>query len=292
MISLKEDMDLFIQSTSSERQSSFMHPSSAASECRRKLWLDFRNVFQEKKSASQLKRFQTGKVYEARIVGLINQMSNWKIRDCQKEIKIGITKGFIDGIVVHSNIEYLLEIKSLKEKYYNQLVKKGIKEYSTVYYAQVQIYMRETGLKKCIFIVVNKNNDEFYEEIIDYDEAAASMYVKRLEQIAYVNEIPAMVSQNPTYFGCKMCDHYKFCHEKTQIVPTCRACVNFTVKDNVGYCNEYQKPIPIEFQHKRQTGTECKSFCIHPDLKHASTELDKIEKEVTALFGSGVKRII
>jgi hypothetical protein len=104
--------------------------------------------------------------------------------------------------------------------------------------------------------------------------------------------MPAMISQNPAYYVCKMCDHYKFCHEKTQIVPTCRGCINFAVKDGVGYCRKFEKPIPIEFQHKRQTGTECKEFCVHPDMKHNSSEFDKVEEEVSALFGSGVKRII
>ena len=291
MISLKKDIDQSIELSHKERLNTGMHPSSAAYECKKRLWLDFRNTKQEKFSGRKLRLFETGHVYESRIISYINNLPHCEVVDSQKRVQEGIIRGNIDGIVLVSGNKYLLEIKTSAQKYFVKLPKVGVKEAFIKHYIQMQIYMHLLGLKKAIYICVNKNTDEIYEEVLDFDEAQAKMYIHRIREIAHLDTVPDKISENPAYFLCKQCPYQKFCHEGEQITPTCRGCKNFSLKDDTAHCSSFEKAIPIEFQHKKQDGIICKSFEVHPDLKYSDSKFDELERDISKYFGSGASRV-
>lgn len=292
MIDIKGQIDKCIELEFKPRLNTGMHPSSAAHDCKRKLWLDFRNVKLEKFDGRKLRIFETGNIYESRVISYINKLNEWKVTDAQRRIEIGVIRGNIDGILESNGTKYVLEVKSSAQKYFSKLSKSNVKEAFLSHYIQVQIYMKALDIKKAIYLCVNKNTDEIYQEIIDLDEAQAGMYINRISEIAHLKEIPEKISENPSYFVCKMCPHTKFCHEGSQILPTCRGCLNFELKENTANCSFHSKTIPISFQHKKQDGVLCKGFEVREDLKFNFPEADRLESEINKYFGSDAKRIV
>lgn len=292
MIKLSEEINKIIELDQDTRLNTGMHPSAAATDCKRCLWLKFRNVKKERFDGRRLRIFETGNIYESRIISYINNLNNWEVRDCQKSIESGIVRGNIDGIAVNNGIKYLLEIKTSAQRYFSKLLKSGVKEAFIKHYIQIQIYMMLLGLKKTIYLCVNKNTDEIYEEIVELDESQANMYIHRIKEIAYEDSIPDKISENPAYFICKSCPYHKFCHEGEQIMPTCRGCESFYLEDDKGKCRSFERFIPIEFQHKKQNGLLCKRFTVHPDLKYSDCKIDKLESDIKKYFGDESKRVL
>jgi hypothetical protein len=63
-----------------------------------------------------------------------------------------------------------LEVKSANDKRFKELVKlESYEEWSETYRWQIHAYMGALGLEMCMVVVVNKNTNEVYEEIIDYN---------------------------------------------------------------------------------------------------------------------------
>lgn len=80
--------------------------------------------------------------------------------------------GAIDGIVEFEGTEYLLDIKTINQYWWNRL-----EEVSKTYLVQMTFYMYLTGYRKGLFLYVNKNSSEmtFYE--VSYDEALLNDFI-------------------------------------------------------------------------------------------------------------------
>ena len=297
---ISKQIDIAIQKGRAARFNSSSHPSSAGHECPRKLWLDYRNVSFKKIPSRMLRIFETGNIYEARGVSYINDAHGMKVKDQQKEFKDGIARGFIDGIVEFDGPEedWLLEIKSSKETYFNQIKKHGVKEKKLEHYVQCQIYMHWTGLNKCLYMIINKNTDDIHFEVLDYEKSLAGMYLQRIKSEPLKTEMPDGISDNPTYYLCKLCPHYDFCHFSKAAIPTCRTCKNYVPSEEGGKCGEKKNAIiPIEFQHKIQSGLKnekgktCGKFVMDREFMSTDKSLLEVEAEVKAVFGDGAKRV-
>lgn len=143
----------------------------------------------------------------------------------------------------------LLECKTYNDKRFKILAAKGVLSSDLGYYNQMQTYMKQHNLKWALFIAVNKNDDELHAEVVYYREEIAEAYYDRAEKLIECREAPARISNDPSWFKCKMCDYREICHKGAAPMKNCRTCVFSQATDGGRfYCNQFMNVIPEEFE--------------------------------------------
>jgi hypothetical protein len=133
----------------------------------------------------------------------------------------GFIAGHVDGII-HSGpdcISYpcLWECKTLGSKGWNKVNKEKVKKAYPVYYGQMQIYMAYMELDEnpALFTALNADTMELYHEAVPFDQQAAQSLsdkgVRVIEACLAGEKLPRL-SDDPTWFQCKMCPYQERCH--------------------------------------------------------------------------------
>ena len=248
--------------------------SLAGHYCERYIWLSFRWAIKPKFSGRIKRLYRRGRNEEKTVVSdLLSVGFSVDTHINGKQFSINLAphvSGSVDGIINRGITEnqtdkYLLEIKTHGDKSFKTLLKNGVQSDKPQHYAQMQIYMIALKLTRALYYAINKNDDTIYTEIIEYNDNLAVSLRDRAARIALTERLPAPISTNPSWYQCKMCDMYDFCH-KTKMTDSvnCRTCAHSTPCDDGQWrCARYKskKPIPVEFQR-----TGCASHVIHPDL--------------------------
>ena len=262
------------------RIAQIMGASDIGHECDRFLWLKFRSVVMPKKIDGRMMRlFARGKREEPVVIGFLQNIGcvlDAMPEGKQKYIDIGLfVGGYADGVILVGVPEapqtpHLLEIKTHNDKSFKELQKKGVRGSKPLHWAQCQTYMLGLGLTWALYIAVNKNNDEYYAERLEYSKEAAGQIVTRGQTLALETRLPGGISTNPTWFQCKFCDFYDFCHGTGASIETrrhCRSCEHITpVIDSDGktgtwFCKLYGENPPKDFLEKG-----CPSWELHGDV--------------------------
>lgn len=242
--------------------------SQIGSECSKMLWLSFRwtvpSKFEmptnSKKTAGQmLKLFERGQDEEARFirdlerVGIEVQSFEEDGSQIRTDLLAGHFGGNVDGIgkgfLEAPKSNHVIEYKTHNDKSFQHLKKNGVQVSKPTHYAQMQIYMLGLGISRAFYFAVNKNDDELYQERIEFDEIYASSLLKRAEDIIFSMAPVAGVSDRPEYYMCKMCRYTKVCHKKEKPIRNCRTCAHSTPLKNGGWkCEEFDKSLTKEMQ--------------------------------------------
>jgi hypothetical protein len=128
----------------------------------------------------------------------------------------------------------------------------------------MQVYMHGTDIDRALYVAVCKDDDRIYTERVKYDKALAEKLVERGQRLALDDRMPPPISTDPSWYQCKFCDAYEFCHStKTTKHVNCRTCAHSTAKaDSTWRCERHDADgIPVEFQR-----SACDSHVLHPDL--------------------------
>jgi hypothetical protein len=139
----------------------------------------------------------------------------------------GKVKGHIDGVIIgapkHLGFQFpmLWECKSLNEKSWKDVVKKGLAISKPIYAAQVTIYQAYMegsieGISKnpALFTAINKNTAEVHFELVPFDKALAQKSSDRAVMIlraTEAHELLPRIANDPTYFECKFCPWQQRC---------------------------------------------------------------------------------
>ena len=169
--------------------------------------------------------------------------------------------GSIDGVInlnPHFDAWALLEFKTHNQKSFNEL-KKGVKSSKPAHYAQMQMYMGKMNLGYALYCAINKNDDKFYFEIVDFSKEYFNRYMMRAELVLDSNKPLDRISNKKSWHECKICDHFKVCHEQGEMVKSCRTCKfsksdklsgewvcgkhnkNLTKNDQIAYCSDFSE---------------------------------------------------
>lgn len=147
----------------------------------------------------------------------------------------GHWKGHCDGEAISaSDIDqkFLVEFKTHNDKNFKALKKDGVRKAYPGHYGQCMSYMGYLELPFCFYLAYNKNDSEYYYEIIYFDEEAFSEYKrKEVEIITSDALLPRIGNNTASWFECKMCDARSTCFGRTAIPITCRTCKNVDVLD-------------------------------------------------------------
>jgi hypothetical protein len=177
----------------------------------------------------------------------------------------GSVDGIIEGGVPGAEkARHIAEFKTHAKKSFVDMEKKGVKASKPMHWAQMQIYMAGTRIKRALYLAVCKDDDKIYTERVKYDKDAAQTLLARGKRITLADRMPDPLSTNASWYQCKFCPAHSFCFERrmTQHM-NCRTCAHSTPEDDATWsCARWDaKDIPADFQRKG-----CESHVLHPDL--------------------------
>lgn len=197
-----------------------MGGSILGEECDRKLYYSYKKPFIVKDARVQ-RIFDMGNIIEDYLIKLLKE-AGITVYDLDKNgEQFGFVDeeiaGHIDGVLVgipEFDDPVLSEFKSAKNSTFNQFKKNGVREVNNNYYVQTQVYMNKLKLKACLFIVMNKDTQELYTELIHYNKEIAEIYITRGKDIARATELPSRLYAKKTFYRCRFCDFSEECWEE------------------------------------------------------------------------------
>lgn len=226
--------------------------------CERALFYDFRWVTRAKHEGRLLRLFETGQLEEARLVLNLRRVGATVLEvdpDTGRQFRVqahgGHFGGSLDGVAINlleaPKTWHVLEFKTHSNKSFNELVAKTVRESKPQHFAQMQIYMHLMGMTRAMYMAVNKDNDDLYIERVEVDTKYAKGLLAKAERIIFAKDAPPRISDDPTWYQCRMCDHAPVCHGSAPGPSTaeinCRTCLHSSPVEGGWQCERHQKKL-------------------------------------------------
>tara|TARA_B100000749_G_scaffold280793_1_gene278842 strand:+ start:19174 stop:20466 length:1293 start_codon:yes stop_codon:yes gene_type:complete len=270
----------------SEPARGYLGASSIGIECSRELWYSFRKCSEPSFDGRMYRLFNRGHKEEARFVEELRGIgcevhefdengNQFKVIACDGHF-LGHTDGAVLGLLEAPKTWHLLEMKTSSSKIFARIKSKGIEKEKPQHLAQMQVYMHLTGLKRALYLVVNKDTDELYSERVRYDSVRAKGYIDKAQSIIDASSPPARISEKVDSFACKFCDARELCHGVSEVavkVPAihCRNCSHSTpISDGKWRCDHHSKEID---------GTPCEDHIFLPGLINFAEPTDSFSNK-------------
>jgi CRISPR/Cas system-associated exonuclease Cas4 (RecB family) len=133
----------------------------------------------------------------------------------------GRIRGHIDGVIIGGpevglSWPALFEHKALNQKSWIDLVKRGLRQSKPIYFAQCQLYMAYMELEVALVTAMNKNTQELYHEVVEFEPAEAQRLSDKAADILRAieaNELPPRTANAPDFYLCRMCPYARRCWE-------------------------------------------------------------------------------
>jgi hypothetical protein len=182
-----------------------------------------------------LRLFNRGHLEEPRFIAALQTIGVkiYQVDENGKQFRISDCDGHFggsgDGVAVGlpdlpNNLPALLEFKTHNKKSFEALIKVGVKKQKPEHYIQMQIYLKKMGLSVALYGAVNKNDDDFYLELVGIDNETAEKNIERAKTIIVANAAPKKINTSPGWLACAWCDHKPVCHFKAAPALNCRSC--------------------------------------------------------------------
>lgn len=206
--------------------------------CERFLWLTFRWVDAKKFPGRMLRLFETGQLEEQRVARNLRRIGvelhtetpdgkQWRVSSLGGHFA-GSMDGAGRGFPEAPKTWAVWECKTSNTKGFKELQEKGLQKAKPQHYAQVTIYMGETGMDRAMYTCVCKETDEIYTEWVHFDPVEFARLRARAERVINANEPPLRCSNDPSWYVCKMCDFHEHCHGEAAPAVNCRTCAHST----------------------------------------------------------------
>jgi len=241
-------------------------------ECDRALWYDFRWTTVARHPGRLLRLFETGQLEEARIVRNLRRTGATVLevdpetgRQWRVQAHGGHFGGSLDAVALNlleaPKTWHVLEFKTHAAKSFVDLVAKGVQKSKPQHFAQMQTYMRLTGMTRAMYLAVNKDNDDLYVERVEADGDFADRLLAKAGRIIFAARPPERISEDPAWYQCRLCNHADVCRHELFAAVNCRTCLGATPVDGGWQC---------ERQERSLSEAEQRSGCTHhlyiPDL--------------------------
>ena len=211
--------------------------SEIGKECARALWYKFRWAKRPAFSGRMYRLFDRGHREEDALAFFLRQagvmIKTVTALGDQKRISAlgghfgGSLDGAMTGIPGHEGEWMVAEFKTHSNKSFTKLVKERVRRAKPEHYAQMQIYMHMTGLKKAGYLSVNKDNDELYFEVIEHSESFCDGLMEKAARIIEADVPPDRIA-GPDFYICRWCDFKDICHGQDLPERNCRTCIHST----------------------------------------------------------------
>ena len=232
-------IDAWRVGTADQEPRAHLGASAIGHRCERRLWYAFRWVGRETFDARMLRLFDRGQREEATFVEELRGAgvevlevdpstgSQFSFKAAGGHMG-GSLDGVAKGIPDSPSLWHVLEFKTHSAKSFADLQKKGVKASKPLHYAQMQAYMRMSGLTRALYLAVNKDTDEVYGERVKLDAAFAASLFEKAERVVFASEPLPGISSDPAWFECKFCPAARVCHGNALPEVSCRTCLHAT----------------------------------------------------------------
>lgn len=245
--------------TDEDGHRSHMGASLIGGECARSIWYNFRWATKSNFGGRLLRLFNRGHMEEGRFISMLLGIgcTIYQQDENGEQFRIshadghfgGSGDGVCEGCPDVPDQPVLLEFKTSGDKPFQELVKKGVRDAKFEHYVQMNIYMHKMGLAVALYMVVNKNNDELYGEIVTYDRAVAEQFLERGSLLIASDTPPEKLSESPGFWKCRFCDHKEVCHLSRAPDRNCRTCAHsVTAEAGSWRCTYHDKTLSKEEQ--------------------------------------------
>lgn len=250
--------------------------SGIGKKCSRDIWMDWRWVSRVRFPGRVLRLFDTGNHAEARFVADLRRIGV-TVHDVDpatgeqivvRDTETGHFGGSMDGVAVGfleaPKAWHVCEFKTHSAKSFADLKKNGVMVSKPQHYAQMQSYMHLEGIDRAFYLAVNKDTDELHGERIRYDAAFGARMVAKAAAIVRSKQPPPRITEDPSWFECRFCDHHPVCHMGKLPEHNCRTCLHSTPTDGGEWvCERKGKHISTEEQRQG-----CYEHLIIPGMIH------------------------
>ncbi len=257
---ISKAVDAAIVADNTEGYRSHLGASVIGNECLRYLFYHFRWMHRETFSAQMLRLFQVGHGLETRVRYWLTKIGFEFIDELdatQTQVRFSAINGHfggsVDGIFIAPlwgiPESTLLECKTSKTgSEFDGLAKKGMRQHKEQHFIQNSTYGKGLGLKNVLYVCEDKNDSEWYFELLPLDEPTADAAYKKAEFIILeAKEPPQKISNKRNFFKCNMCSMQGICHDGLPTDINCRSCMNATpAPEGQWYCNHWNQTIPKE----------------------------------------------
>lgn len=255
---IEKDIDQWCQAQYDDGPRSHLGASIIGHECERYIWFSFRWMYYQLFSGRMQRLFQRGHLEEYRIFQWLEGIG-FKTKAVQldgKQIRIVFAEGHgggsTDGIGIlperyGSFQPILLEMKTQKDKKFNILQGSGVQKEKPMHYTQASVYGRRLGIHYCLYIAVNKEDDDLDVEVIELDWDLADAEINKAEKIINSHFPPPRISENPSFWKCKFCPAVGICHLGAPVMKNCRSCYFAEAMPDAQWkCHKWNAIIPPE----------------------------------------------
>jgi hypothetical protein len=230
-------------------------------QCERYLWNVFRWVDAKKFPGRLLRLFETGQNEEARMAKNLRRIGvdlhtetpdgkQWRVSDIG-----GHFGGSLDGAGIGfpeaPKTWAVWECKTSNTKGFKELLAKGLQAAKPQHYAQVIIYCGYTGMDRAMYTCVCKETDEIFTEWVRFDPVEFAKLKARAERVIRAAEPPMKISNDPSWWTCKMCSFHENCHGNKPPKANCRTCCHSTPElngDSRWSCAHHKADLPMTAQ--------------------------------------------
>lgn len=253
--------------------------------CERALWFDFRWVTKAFFEGRMLRLFETGQLEEARLVRNLRATGATVLDldpDTGRQFRVSAVDGHFGGsldaiaigILEAEKTWHVVEFKTHSAKSFSELQAKGVQRAKPQHYAQMQIYMHLIGMTRAIYLAVAKDTDALYVERIAADRDEAERLLAKAKRIISAPRPLAKISEDASFFECRMCSHRNVCHTGNLAAVNCRTCLHSTPIENGWHCARHDQALDFDAQRRA-----CPNHLYVPDLVKGtitSVEQDRI----------------
>jgi hypothetical protein len=240
--------------------------------CERALWYDFRWITPARFPGRILRLFETGQLEEARLVRNLRRTGATVLevdpetgRQWRVEAHGGHFGGSLDavalGLLEAPKTWHVVEFKTHSAKSFRDLTTKGVAESKPQHWAQMQVYMHLTGLTRALYVAVCKDTDDLHIERVRADRDGAERLLAKAGHVINATRPPARISEDPSWFECRFCDHHELCHGDAAAAVTCRSCLHATPVEGGWHCARHDQPLGDDQQRQA-----CPRHLYVPDL--------------------------
>lgn len=231
--------------------------SAIGDECWRKLWYQFRWI-KLGQAEGRMRRLWNRGHREEEIFEAFLMWAGFNVRSVDEKTGKQYTFSKVNGhyggstdgtmqIRWANNFPIVADYKTFASKYFTKLKEEKLIKSNPKYYAQLCSYGREFNCTHGLLFAVNKDNDEWYFELVKLDFNFAQELENKARDIIYSVLPPDKINNNPAYWICKSCTFNGPCHYGEVIEKNCRSCVNsMPSNDAKWHCKQWDKDIPRE----------------------------------------------
>lgn len=241
-------------------------------ECERELWLSFRWARNPDFDGRLLRLFNRGHreeevfVAELRAVGaIVHEVDpetgrQWTFADHESHFG-GSADGIAVGIPDAPREPHLLEFKTHSASSFAKL-NDGVRAAKLEHWAQMQTYMRYFGLKRALYVAVNKDTDAVYMERVVFEPDVAQRLVDRARRIIE-SPVPGAIRPEKSP-ACLFCTFKPMCHSgEASTEKNCRTCAfSSPATGGAWWCAKHERARDLTDQLNG-----CPDHEFHPDLE-------------------------